>query len=393
MKIFVNVAALCCLFCVGCKDQRPIQVYQADDSEFHVLTVNPDAFSPKERFNLSAIADTVEYIPLETNDSILVGRVNKLIVRHGLMYIWDNLSESIFCFDTSGRIRHRLSARGQGPGEYGRISDFTLDCDNGNICIYSDLDRAVLVYDSTGTFVAETPVDLIFSSIAMDNGLMYAYTGKLPNEYLGMDRAQQFRLNVMENGEVKHRALPYAYKEDLMRVPLSSRNFSRYRDTLLLVEYLAPEVYALDKEGKPSPRYRIDFTTNSLQPRFEDEDVDREQLETARKMGSYTELSTGFYETSRYLFFNYARGLIGTAYVDKQEDMVHNMGYFNLDDFNNNTLGSSIAFVDEDYLYKVEEPGMLIKKREVQDLSPALDAQVEEMSETDNPVVVRISLK
>ena len=36
---------------------------------------------------------------------------------------------------------------------------------------------------------------------------------------------------------------------------------------------------------------------------------------------------------------------------------------------------------------------MLVKKREVQSLSHELEAQVEEMSETDNPVVVRICLK
>ena len=50
-------------------------------------------------------------------------------------------------------------------------------------------------------------------------------------------------------------------------------------------------------------------------------------------------------------------------------------------------------FVDEEYIYKVEEPGMLVQNGKKQEFSPALARQVAGMSETDNPVIVRIRLK
>ena len=116
-------------------------------------------------------------------------------------------------------------------------------------------------------------------------------------------------------------------------------------------------------------------------------------MQREEREGNLTKMSNGFYENDRYVIFNYARGLIGTAYVDKRDSTVHNMGYFNMDDYNHNPHASGIKFGDEEYIYKVEEPGMLVQNGKKQEFSPALARQVAGMSETDNPVIVRIRLK
>ena len=346
----------------------------------------------------------MEYIPLQTNEEITVGEVRKLLIRNGRMYIWDRLSESVFCFDTSGNYLYRVHAQGQGPGEYGRTSDFSLDMNNGHICIFSDVDRAIFEYDENGKFLKETPSPYIITSFAIRGNTIYAYTGRMPNEYPDMDGESQFRFNVVQDGEATLHQLPFRHNEKLHKIPLSDRNFSMYKDTLLLSEDLSPRVYTVNRDGKHTPRYKIDFTpnttkkkknntTNTNQQNKKNGELDIDRMQREEREGNLTKMSNGFYENDRYVIFNYARGLIGTAYVDKRDSTVHNMGYFNKVDYNHYPLASGIKFVDEEYIYKVEEPGMLVQNGKKQEFSPALARQVAGMSETDNPVIVRIRLK
>ena len=386
------------IFCMAlfssCHQKNESRVYMSNDSCFHVISFNPDGqYTSLRFFNLSEIADTVEYIPLQTNEDITVGEIEKMIVRHGKIYIWDRLSESVFCFNMSGNYLYRVHAQGQGPGEYGRTSDFSLDMDNGHICIFSDVDRAIFEYDENGKFLKETPSPYIITSFAIRGNTIYAYTGRTPNEYPDMDGESQFRFNVVQDGEAALHQLPFRHNEKLHKIPLSDRNFSMYKDTLLLSEDLSPRIYTVNRDGKLTPRYKIDFTTNTYHPSFEDGELDIDRMQREERDGNLTKMSNGFYENGRYVIFNYARGLIGTAYVDKRDSTVHNMSYFNMDDYNHNPLASGIEFVDEEYLYKVEEPGMLVQNGKKQEFSPALARQVAGMSETDNPVIVRIRLK
>ena len=378
MKRISFAIPVLCMVLFGCHQKNESRIYMSNDSCFQVISFNPDYHYTNLRFfNLSEVADTVEYIPLQTNEEITVGEVRKLLIRNGRMYIWDRLSESVFCFDTSGNYLYRVHAQGQGPGEYGRTSDFSLDMNNGHICIFSDVDRAIFEYDENGKFLKETPSPYIITSFAIRGNTIYAYTGRMPNEYPDMDGESQFRFNVVQDGEATLHQLPFRHNEKLHKIPLSDRNFSMYKDTLLLSEDLSPRVYTVNRDGKLTPRYKIDFTTNTYHPSFEDGELDIDRMQREEREGNLTKMSNGFYENDRYVIFNYARGLIGTAYVDKRDSTVHNMGYFNMDDYNHNPLASGIKFVDEEYIYKVE----------------ALARQVAGMSETDNPVIVRIRLK
>ena len=233
------------IFCMAlfssCHQKNESRVYMSNDSCFHVISFNPDGQYTSRFFNLSEIADTVEYIPLQTNEDITVGEIEKMIVRHGKIYIWDRLSESVFCFNMSGNYLYRVHAQGQGPGEYGRTSDFSLDMDNGHICIFSDVDRAIFEYDENGKFLKETPSPYIITSFAIRENTIYAYTGRMPNEYPDMDGESQFRFNVVQDGEAALHQLPFRHNEKLHKIPLSDRNFSMYKDTLLLSEDLSPE--------------------------------------------------------------------------------------------------------------------------------------------------------
>lgn len=67
------------------------------------------------------VEDSVLMFPLETTDDCLIGEVTKLIYQNNLIYIADNTSRSIFVFDMSGKLKTKIHANGNGPGEYTEI--------------------------------------------------------------------------------------------------------------------------------------------------------------------------------------------------------------------------------------------------------------------------------
>lgn len=373
----------------GCQSGKtPPQTGDACDSTSLVIAADFDG--GQDPFPLSRIADSIEYIPLETSDSILVGNIRKMIVRQGRIYIWDSLSECVFCFDEAGRYLFRIARQGAGPGEYGRISDFSLNLANGNICIYSDMSRRYLEYDSTGLFLRDVPVPYVITSFAVRGDSSYVYAPRYPNRYAD---GFQYRLSVLDKGKPVLHQLPFSYRDEYSMVPLSMNNFSVYKDTLLLVEYLSPSVYAIGRDGRVLPRYLLDFG-NAYQPGFQSGEIDLERLDAYRETGEYASLYAGFYETGRYLFFNYAKGLIGSMYVDKTDWQVVDMGYFLQDDYHHILLSASNSFADEDCIYKIEEPGILCERAKRADGSSAvLSRLAESLSEDDNPVIAKILLK
>jgi hypothetical protein len=91
---------------------------------------------------------------------------------------------------------------------------------------------------------------------------------------------------------------------------------------------------------------------------------------------------------------NYARGLIGTAYVNKRDNTIHNMGYFLFDDINKMSLNQNIVSIDEKgNMYKLMEPqDMIDQSKRIQ---PSLHLQnvIKKIEESYNPVIVKIKLK
>ena len=361
MKKLIYVLVLPLL--MSCKKNTALQNMVINDSLFQVVTINPDNINKKEPGKISMFAESVEYIPLQTEDDMLIGEITRLIVWKDMYYIWDRLSETVFCFGQDGKFRYRLSKQGEAPDEYFNIADFTLDMESGNMVVYSDRGQALYEYSATSELVEKLDVPFIMSSFAVKGDWKYCYLGRLPNMRFYEDVfPKSYRYATLQNKNVCNEYLPYKFDESFLKVPLSSNNFTFYGDTILLTEFLSPEIFSIDTLGRLCPRYRIEFTTNTYTPNFE-EPVDLDKMKRTVKEGKLTTLYGAFYENTNYMFFNYSRGLIGLAYVDKREGLVHNPGYFLLDDFNQNTLSVSIACVDEEYLYLIGEPELLLKKK------------------------------
>lgn len=382
-------------FSLSCRKNSVIREVIIDESLFKTIQIDPSENQSKTT-KISEIADNISFIPLFTSNEVLIGEITKMIIWNDRYYIWDRMTETIFCFDSEGQFVNKLNKRGQGPGEFPRIRDFTIDKTNGNICIYSDVGQGIYEYTNDGFFIKKISIRLLFNSFAVLNeDTLFFYCGKINNsDFFRSSYPNQYRYLVMSNNSIINQQLAYAYKGSHQKLPTSRDNFTYYKDLLLLNEHLTGEIYSIDSVNHLIPRYRIEFLTNTYHFSFE-KDIDLKQMNNAEESGKLAKLFGGFYETDNYLFINYSRILIGLAYVNKNNNTIHNLGYSIYDDFNEIGLPSTLISVDENYIYMKVEPYIFVqdKKLNGDEISSDLKTLLSKIDETSNPVLVKLKLK
>ncbi len=108
--------------------------------------------------NLSEIASDIQYIPLQTIDSSLISRIDKVVIQGDKIYV-NNRGTDIICFSKNGTFVGRLSKVGRGPGEYTSILDFDISSDSKKLILLAD--GKVLLYNVYGNeFKFSKSIDL-----------------------------------------------------------------------------------------------------------------------------------------------------------------------------------------------------------------------------------------
>ncbi len=125
---------------------------KSDDSDnaSNVLQINLLSEPGPSVQKLSELAENVEYIPLQTTESSLMGNIRRKIVNINKRIYIINLEgiskQSILCFNMDGKFLFKVEKTGRGPEEYKGISDFDVSSDNNVLAILSSLNHKLLFY-------------------------------------------------------------------------------------------------------------------------------------------------------------------------------------------------------------------------------------------------------
>ena len=95
-------------------------------------------------------------IALETTEKSLLGRIEKMCVSDDYFFFLDNTRVLVFRKD--GKFLRDISKCGNGPGEYNRLSDITIDDKNHEIFLLDATKRCVLVYDYENNYKRTIPL-------------------------------------------------------------------------------------------------------------------------------------------------------------------------------------------------------------------------------------------
>lgn len=100
------------------------------------------------------------YIQLETTEESLFGTITKIYISKNRIYILDQVkTRGVFVFDKNGNFINKISRIGNGPGEYGIITDFLVQENEKKITLLAN-GRKLVFLDLDGNFISERKIQL-----------------------------------------------------------------------------------------------------------------------------------------------------------------------------------------------------------------------------------------
>jgi hypothetical protein len=150
----ISVMILLCLSIYGCRKNS------VDESEGLVIIDVADQIGNYQVVPASEYISKLEYIPLETNDSCIMGKINRIYIdaTHIIIVGYNNRS---FCyaFTRDGKFLGEIGRYGQGPAEYNII--YNISIDDKEQVIYLSTRNKILKYTLNGEFLRSIKIPQI----------------------------------------------------------------------------------------------------------------------------------------------------------------------------------------------------------------------------------------
>jgi len=385
------------LFLLSCTSE--VQEHDVQDS---LKVIYLDDLTPNvENLNLSDIAESIEYIPLETDEECLIDKI--VDVQLSDDYIFIRRVGELYQFDQDGNFIRKLFRIGKGPGEcYAR--DFSLDNVNELVYVFDNYKYKYNTYSFDGEFLGSmadpNPMESTGSNFLFQNDQLIFEISDYsppPNTFMSFDLDREEIL-------YKHVNEDYETLKDIgKRRRICVSGFIRkYEDLILFKEKFRDTLFQTTDFTDISPRYIFNGSRNRLS--YKDYYTKPSQVIEDKK---YVE---SYYETSKYLFVYYCSLSFPFHLLifDKESDSVaiknlHHIGdytiYNDFDDGPGISLFQSLTFgwFQDEYIYTYIEPQALIEEFRSGNL-PAIESNrihnlIAQVSVNDNPILIKIKLK
>jgi hypothetical protein len=143
---------LIALLLTGCADTRPDKDNKSRVNDNIGAQVIHLPKSGEDSLKASYFADTIIYVPLETNEESLIRMIEKIWVNDSLILIYCEQA-GILLFRHNGQFIRKIGKRGKGPGEYEKV--FHFDVIRDTIYVSPVGKRALIRYTFDGVFCDE----------------------------------------------------------------------------------------------------------------------------------------------------------------------------------------------------------------------------------------------
>ena len=103
--------------------------------------------NPSDSLAFSLFVDSMTSIPLETTDDCLLGSIRDVIITDSFLLVLPEEPKAIYCFNRSGKYLRKIARKGNGPGEYPFINQFSYNKYRNSISVVG---TKVIEYDLYG---------------------------------------------------------------------------------------------------------------------------------------------------------------------------------------------------------------------------------------------------
>ncbi|MCI1648970.1 MAG: 6-bladed beta-propeller [Bacteroides sp.] len=220
--------------------------------EGKVITVEVDKTS---KIMLSDIFDRVDYVPLETVDSSLIGIVERFRLFNDKLCVLSNKSLMLFDKQT-GRADLCISKLGNAPREYQSLYDAFVDRKTGEIEVLDMSGRKIQKYDMHGVYrkTQELP-SMPFSFIKCGKNDYWFYNN---NMISGTVKSELIHFDA-DHGQIVNEYFPIDVDLAKYFFVVEGNNFVDRGKDILFFCCPSNKIYLLKNELPPTVAYSVDF--------------------------------------------------------------------------------------------------------------------------------------
>lgn len=336
----------------------------------------------------------MSFIPLQTTDESIIGKISKIHYRGNKFYILDSQQKVIFIFDEQGNFLSKIDNKGKGPCEYIDIWDFYVD-NTGFIQILSQTFPAKIIVYAPDLSCKE----IIVKGWAGDNfsPLGKGYIIYSPN---GANQSEKryYLFYADKEGNVLDKWLP---SHNYAGYSIDHRPFSSFGDTLLFHKPFDNHLYQITPQGNISVRYVLDFGKYQI--------PESEVALFQTNMQYYIENSDGYitkldywYENLQFIMLSYLTENSGSSYFGLYFKQKDELLILEISEDIAIALSSPVAMLEDDNFltcleipeYWFDQNEMYVEyKKSLLDKYPGLDRVMTSLKEGSNPVLIRYKFK
>ena len=122
----------------------------SDSAKFIAFDLEAGINHP-EAFAMSDIVSSISYIPLETEQESLIGKIHIIVIADD-KFLLNTRNKEIKVFSEEGTFSHDIGRIGKGPGEYSDARNLSWDSDSKEVLIYNIGNTSLQFYSLAGNF-------------------------------------------------------------------------------------------------------------------------------------------------------------------------------------------------------------------------------------------------
>lgn len=319
------------------------------------------------------IDDNYFLVPLETNDSSLIVKIEKVVLENDRIFVLDPLSpQPVKVFDATGKHLRNIGKKGGGPGEYNNPIDLFID----GIYVYLyDNPENLLRFDLEGNFVDAKKTGVAGFRIEKNKDKGYVFiNGDTESNLVTTDK----------DFSSSKSYFPYQNRivDQLILSPLSKR----IDGSVIYRRYLNDTIFVIDEMGTPNPHLFIDHGEKAFKA---DATISQDLLEERMVEYSVNQL---FLENSDHQILYFLQSMNPYFSLrNKKNQNTYLINFMNLENDVTFTNPLAFTFTTADWFVAAIDPSQLAEDRT--EFPEKAKASIEKVSSGDNPILMFCKFK
>ncbi|MEN6456629.1 MAG: 6-bladed beta-propeller [Prolixibacteraceae bacterium] len=203
------------------------------------------------------IFENTLFIPLETNTSCLITKIDQMRLFDNKIFILDFNLNSLLVFNMDGKFLNKIGNVGRGPGEYIRPRYFYIN-NEGTVKLFDAPMKKLISFDTEGRYIKEIKLNRYLTGIGETRSEYWGYCADKKNDRINSEQQKKLKFFIFDSeGKEKKHILG---NKNIDNVNLSNTYIlNDLGESVSFVEPFTPDIYSL-KNGEVSVKYKIDYS-------------------------------------------------------------------------------------------------------------------------------------